>query len=151
MVKPKIEGMRLVIVDDSIVRGNTMKRLVAALRHQGAKEIHLRSSSPPLRNPCYFGIDIPKEAELIAAGRSVEEIAAYIGVDSLGYLSTEGLGRAIYSAQSETDLDSSAAKAFLHSEFCYGCMETQGWPFNPRKIEVTEVTRSLFTAVQKVR
>src|SRR5436309_10554751 len=98
MVKPKIKGARLIVLDDSIVRGNTVKRLVAALRHQGVKEIHLRSSSPPLRHPCYFGIDIPQEEELIAAGRTVEEIAEYIGVDSLGYLSATGLGRAIASA-----------------------------------------------------
>ena len=95
LVEPKIDGARLVIVDDSIVRGNTMKRLVAALRHRGVKEIHLRSSAPPLRHPCYFGIDIPQEEELIAAGRTVQEVADYIGVDSLGYLSVAGLGRAI--------------------------------------------------------
>jgi amidophosphoribosyltransferase len=94
-VQPKIEGARLIIVDDSIVRGNTMKRLVSALRNRGVKEIHLRSSAPPLRHPCYFGIDIPQEAELIAAGRSIQEVADYIGVDSLGYLSLAGLGRAI--------------------------------------------------------
>jgi amidophosphoribosyltransferase len=99
LVKPKIQGARLVIVDDSIVRGNTMKRLVAALRHAGVKEIHLRSSAPPLRHPCYFGIDIPQEQELIAAGRSVKEIADYIGVDSLGYLSIAGLGRALNTLQ----------------------------------------------------
>src|SRR5438046_4112112 len=112
MVKPKIEGMRLVVVDDSIVRGNTMKRLVAALRHQGVKEIHLRSSSPPLRHPCYFGIDIPQEEELIAAGRTVEEVAAYIGVDSLGYLSTTSLGRAVASVTAiQRAVDQSAVGA----------------------------------------
>ncbi len=95
-VQPKIEGARLIIVDDSIVRGNTMKRLVSALRNRGVKEIHLRSSAPPLRHPCYFGIDIPQESELIAAGRSIQEVADYIGVDSLGYLSLAGLGRAIH-------------------------------------------------------
>jgi amidophosphoribosyltransferase len=134
LVKPKIKDARLVIVDDSIVRGNTMKRLVSALRNQGAREIHLRSSSPPLRHPCYFGIDIPREKELIAAGRSVEEVARYIGVDSLGYLSLAGLGRAINSAMSEHDvpaMDEETALKALHSEFCYGCMETQGWPFDP--------------------
>jgi len=144
MVKPKIDGMRLVVVDDSIVRGNTMKRLVAALRHQGVKEIHLRSSSPPLRHPCYFGIDIPQEEELIAAGRTVEEVAAYIGVDSLGYLSTTGLGRAIASVtaiQRKADsllkgatynsLDDAVANRLFHNEFCYGCMDKQGWPFDP--------------------
>lgn len=131
LVKPKIAGARLVIVDDSIVRGNTMKRLVAALRNQGAREIHLRSSSPPLRHPCYFGIDIPQEDELIAANRSVQEIADYIGVDSLGYLSIAGLGRAIAQAGGKTIDDDEAARSSLHSEFCYGCMERQGWPFDP--------------------
>jgi amidophosphoribosyltransferase len=131
LVKPKIAGARLVIVDDSIVRGNTMKRLVAALRNQGAKEIHLRSSSPPLRHPCYFGIDIPQEDELIAANRSVQEIADYIGVDSLGYVSIAGLGRAIAAAGGKTISDDEAARSSLHSEFCYGCMERQGWPFDP--------------------
>jgi len=144
MVKPKIEGMRLVVVDDSIVRGNTMKRLVAALRHQGVKQIHLRSSSPPLRHPCYFGIDIPQEEELIAAGRTVEEVAAFIGVDSLGYLSTTSLGRALASVtviQSGADksavgainrpLQDAAANTLLHNEFCYGCMNKHGWPFDP--------------------
>src|SRR5260221_2796806 len=134
LVKPKIAGARLVIVDDSIVRGNTMKRLVAALRHQGAREIHLRSSAPPLRHPCYFGIDIPQEEELVAAGRSIQEIADYIGVDSLGYLSTTGLGRAIGSAMEHINLDDTAANNLLHSEFCYGCMQRQGWPFDPQEV-----------------
>jgi amidophosphoribosyltransferase len=140
MVKPKIDGMRLVVVDDSIVRGNTMKRLVAALRHQGAKEIHLRSSSPPLRHPCYFGIDIPQEEELIAAGRTVKEVAAYIGVDSLGYLSTTGLGRAIASARNGNALDDAAANTLLHNEFCYGCMDKQGWPFDPLTARTTPIS-----------
>jgi amidophosphoribosyltransferase len=131
LVQPKIEGMRLVIVDDSIVRGNTMKRLVAALRHRGVKEIHLRSSSPPLRHPCYFGIDIPQEEELIAAGRSIQQIADYIGVNSLGYLSLAGLGRAIHSVSHREDVDNETATRLLHQELCYGCMEKQGWPFDP--------------------
>ncbi len=132
MVKPNIAGKRLVIVDDSIVRGNTMKRLVAALRRHGAREIHLRSSSPPLRHPCYFGIDIPQETELIAAGRSIQEVADYIGVDSLGYLSMAGLGRAMGSSFDGTQLDDDGALKLLDREFCYGCMEKQGWPFDPK-------------------
>jgi amidophosphoribosyltransferase len=139
LVAPKIDGARLVIVDDSIVRGNTMKRLVAALRHRGVKEIHLRSSAPPLRHPCHFGIDIPQEEELIAANRTVQQVADYIGVDSLGYLSVAGLGRAIASANpgnSQTgctqDLSETTARDLLHREFCYGCMEPQGWPFDPQ-------------------
>ena len=131
-VQPKVEGARLVIVDDSIVRGNTMKRLVSALRNRGVKEIHLRSSAPPLRHACYFGIDIPQEDELIAAGRSVQEIADYIGVDSLGYVSLPGLGRAIQTAETpDQHPDDQTGLAFLNKEFCYGCMEKQGWPYDP--------------------
>ncbi len=132
-VQPRVEGARLIIVDDSIVRGNTMKRLVSALRNRGVKEIHLRSSAPPLRHPCYFGIDIPREGELIAAGRSIQEIADYIGVDSLGYLSLAGLGRAIRIAETtnKVSVNDEQALKFLNQEFCYGCMETQGWPFDP--------------------
>ena len=146
LVKPKIQGARLVIVDDSIVRGNTMKRLVAALRHAGAKEIHLRSSAPPLRHPCYFGIDIPQEEELIAAGRSIEEIADYIGVDSLGYLSIAGLGRALNTSEAEPDISDETATHLLHNECCYGCMQTQGWPFDPtQKRLITLARRELTT------
>lgn len=135
LVQPKIAGARLIIVDDSIVRGNTMKRLVSTLRYRGVKEIHLRSSSPPLRHPCYFGIDLPQESELIAAGRSVQEVADYIGVDSLGYLSLEGLGRAINAAgqESHPQPDDKTALQLLHNEFCYGCMKKEGWPFDPTK------------------
>ncbi|HLZ61930.1 MAG TPA: amidophosphoribosyltransferase [Ktedonosporobacter sp.] len=132
LVQPKIVGARLIIVDDSIVRGNTVKRLVSALRHRGVKEIHLRISSPPLRNPCYFGIDIPQDEELIAAGRTIQEVADYIGVDSLGYLSIPGLGRAINAAgETQREMDDETAHQTLHSEFCYGCMEKRGWPFDP--------------------
>ncbi len=150
LVQPKIRGARLIIVDDSIVRGNTMKRLVSALRNRGVKEIHLRSSSPPLRHPCYFGIDIPQEEELIAAGRSVQEVASYIGVDSLGYLSLAGLERAINSAsQHPVDLpDDETAEQMLHREFCYGCMQKTGWPFNPfsEMIQSPEQHKVLFVS-----
>ena len=111
-----------------------MKRLVSALRNRGVKEIHLRSSAPPLRHPCYFGIDIPQDKELIAAGRSIQEVADYIGVDSLGYLSLAGLGRAIKTADTSENReypDDQTALNFLNKEFCYGCMETQGYPFDP--------------------
>ena len=150
LVEPKIDGARLIIVDDSIVRGNTMKRLVAALRHRGVKEIHLRSSAPPLRHPCYFGIDIPQEEELIAAGRTVQEVADYIGVDSLGYLSVAGLGRAIGSATGSSTIDETAARNLLHNEFCYGCMERQGWPFDPQ-MAMDEAPRRGITLASKSR
>jgi amidophosphoribosyltransferase len=149
LVKPKIEGARLVIIDDSIVRGNTMKRLVAALRHQGVQEIHLRSSAPPLRHPCYFGIDIPQEEELVAAGRSIAEVADYIGVDSLGYLSTTGLGRALGSAMGGAVFDDAEAFNLLHRECCYGCMQRQGWPFDPQKeMSVASAKRTLMAMSQ---
>ena len=90
-VRELLEGRRIVVVDDSIVRGTTSKRLMAMLRWAGAKEIHLRISSPPIKEPCYYGIDTPRRDDLIAANYSVEEIRDYLGVDSLGYLSVDGL------------------------------------------------------------
>ncbi len=86
-----IEGKRIVVVDDSIVRGNTQRALVRMLREAGALEIHVRISSPPVKWPCYYGIDFASRAELVAAGLEVEEIRRSIGADSLGYVSLEGL------------------------------------------------------------
>lgn len=86
-----IRGKRLVVVDDSIVRGNTQRALVRMLREAGASEVHVRISSPPVKNPCFYGIDFASKAELIAAGLSVEEIRASIGADSLAFVSLEGL------------------------------------------------------------
>ena len=86
-----IEGKRIVVVDDSIVRGNTQRALVRMLREAGALEIHVRISSPPVKWPCYYGIDFASRAELIAAGLEVEEIRRSIGADSLGYVSMAGL------------------------------------------------------------
>jgi len=85
-----VRGQRLVVVDDSIVRGTTTRSKMRALRRAGAKEIHLRVSCPPIRNPCFYGIDFASPKELIAAERTVEEIAKFIEVDSLGFLSLEG-------------------------------------------------------------
>jgi amidophosphoribosyltransferase len=86
-----IRGKRLVVVDDSIVRGNTQRALVRMLREAGATEVHVRISSPPVRWPCYYGIDFASRAELIANGLSVAEICASLGADSLGYVSLKGL------------------------------------------------------------
>ena len=86
-----IAGKRLVVVDDSIVRGNTQRALVRMLREAGAAEIHVRISSPPVKWPCFFGIDFATRAELIANGLSIEEIRAHLGADSLGYISTDGM------------------------------------------------------------
>jgi amidophosphoribosyltransferase len=86
-----IEGKRLVVVDDSIVRGNTQRALVRMLREAGAREVHVRISSPPVKWPCFYGIDFASRAELIANGLSVDEICRSIGADSLSYVSLEGL------------------------------------------------------------
>ncbi len=90
-----VAGKRLVVVDDSIVRGNTTRQNMRMLREAGAAEIHLRISSPPIKHPCHYGIDMSTYEEMIAHGRTVEEIAAELGVDSLHYLSLEGVYEAV--------------------------------------------------------
>jgi amidophosphoribosyltransferase len=96
-VRGVLEGKRVVVVDDSIVRGTTSRKIVKMIRAAGAREVHLRISSPPTAWPCYYGIDTPTRQELIASSHSVEEIARYVTADTLGYLSIEGL----YSAMGE--------------------------------------------------
>jgi amidophosphoribosyltransferase len=86
-----IAGRRLVVVDDSVVRGNTSRQLVAMLREAGAAEVHLRITAPPIRNPCFYGIDMATRAELIGAGLTVEEIRDFVGADSLAFLSLDAL------------------------------------------------------------
>jgi amidophosphoribosyltransferase len=90
-VREVLQGKRLVVVDDSIVRGNTQRALVRMLREAGATEVHVRISSPPVMHPCFYGIDFATKAELIASGLTVEEVRAHIGADSLSYVSLEGL------------------------------------------------------------
>ncbi|WLD93735.1 amidophosphoribosyltransferase [Alkalihalobacillus sp. AL-G] len=90
-VRGIVEGKRVVMVDDSIVRGTTSRRIVQMLRDAGAKEVHVRISSPPIAHPCFYGIDISSKDELIASNRSVEEIREIIGADSLEYLSIDGM------------------------------------------------------------
>ena len=90
-VRDLINGRRVVLIDDSIVRGTTSKKIVRMVRDAGAKEIHVRISCPPTISPCYYGVDTPDKADLIAANMTVEEIREFIGADSLGYLSLEGL------------------------------------------------------------
>ncbi|MGZ4430539.1 MAG: amidophosphoribosyltransferase, partial [Gaiellales bacterium] len=86
-----LRGKRVVVVDDSIVRGSTTRKLVTMLFEAGAAEVHLRISSPPIVSPCFYGIDMADQDELIAAGRTVPEVAARLGATSLAYLSLEGL------------------------------------------------------------
>jgi amidophosphoribosyltransferase len=90
-LKEQIKGKRIIVVDDSIVRGNTQRALVAMLREAGAKEIHVRISSPPITWPCFYGIDFATRAELIANGLGIEDVRQSIGADSLGYLSKDGM------------------------------------------------------------
>jgi amidophosphoribosyltransferase len=99
-----VSGKRLVVVDDSIVRGNTMRQIIQMLREAGAKEVHLRMSSPPIRHPCHYGIDMPTGEEMIAHGRTVDDVGAELGADSLAYLSLEGVYAAIGSDR-ETHCD----------------------------------------------
>jgi amidophosphoribosyltransferase len=104
-VREVIRGKRVVVVDDSLVRGTTSRGLIALIREAGAQEVHFRVSSPPVTHPCYYGIDMPTREELIGAQMSVEEIRQHLDVDSLGYLSLEGMQAAV--AQ--------------HGPFCVAC------------------------------
>jgi amidophosphoribosyltransferase len=115
-VTPVLEGRRVVVIDDSIVRGTTSRKIVKMIRDAGAREVHLRISSPPTQWPCFYGIDTPTRRELIASSHSVDEIARYITADSLGYLSLEGMLAAV------GDKDS----------FCHACFSGQyEIPFTP--------------------
>ena len=105
-----IKGKRIVIIDDSIVRGTTSKRLVKIMKEAGAKEIHFRSVSPPIIAPCYLGIDTPTKDDLISANMSVEELRAYLDVDSLEFLSMDNLKEILGS-----------------SDHCFGCF-TEEYP-----------------------
>jgi amidophosphoribosyltransferase len=93
-VRSLLEGKRVVLIDDSIVRGTTSRKIVRMIRNAGAKEVHMRVSCPPTVSPCYYGVDTPSKNQLIAANKSVDEIRQYIRADSLAYLSLEGLKRA---------------------------------------------------------
>jgi amidophosphoribosyltransferase len=90
-----LKDKSIIVVDDSIVRGTTSRKLVKMLKQAGAREVHLRISAPPTIDPCFYGIDTPKKDELIAAHKSTKEIEEYLGVESLAYLSLEGLYRAV--------------------------------------------------------
>ena len=93
-VREVLEGKKVVVVDDSLVRGTTSRELVQMIRQAGAKEVHFRVASAPITGPCYYGIDTPTKGELIASNHSLEEIRRHLGVDTLGYLSLDGMKRA---------------------------------------------------------
>src|SRR6201988_5405287 len=98
-VRSLLEGKRVVLIDDSIVRGTTSRKIVRMIRSAGATEVHMRISCPPTISPCYYGVDTPSKRELIAANKSVEEIREFIGADSLSYLSLEGMKKACHDGE----------------------------------------------------
>ncbi|MFP6686174.1 MAG: amidophosphoribosyltransferase [Polyangiaceae bacterium] len=112
-----LRGKRVIVVDDSIVRGTTSRKLVGMLRGAGAKEVHVRISSPPTAWPCYYGIDTPNRSELIAASHDVAEIAAYLRADSLGYLSVTGLIESVRLGRLETG----SLPDWTAGGFCQAC------------------------------
>jgi len=101
-VRSLLEGKRVVLIDDSIVRGTTSRKIVRMVRGAGAREVHMRISCPPTISPCYYGVDTPRKKELIAANNTVEQIREYIGADSLAYLSLEGLKNACRDGEKTT-------------------------------------------------
>jgi amidophosphoribosyltransferase len=121
-VRNLIAGKRVVLVDDSIVRGTTSRKLVRMVREAGAKEVHMRISCPPTISPCYYGVDTPTREELIASSNTPEAIRKYLGADSLGYLSLSGLKRAVNDTQ---------------GDFCTSCY-TGVYPTDLVQLEVRE-------------
>ncbi len=108
-VRSEIQGKRVVVIDDSIVRGTTSRRLVQILRRAGAKEVHFRVSSPPVKFPCYLGIDTPTKTELISSAHDVEQIRKEIGADTLSFISLEGMIKSLVSCKKDSE------------GFCRGC------------------------------
>ncbi len=119
VIRDVVEGKRIVIIDDSIVRGTTSEKMVCMLRDAGAKEVHVRISSPPFKYPCYFGTDVPSSELLIAYGHSREEICNMIHADSLGYLSLERLGELMEGKE----------------EYCHACF-SGNYPIHPPKEDI---------------
>lgn len=127
-----IEGKRLVVVDDSIVRGNTSKKIVQMLRKAGAKEVHMRVSSPPIEWPCFYGIDTAERKDLIAANLSVERIRNFLGADSVKYISHQGLVRAVTGLAGD--------KVGQESDFCMACFDGQ-YPIPiPSRLKITKLS-----------
>ncbi len=129
-VKDVIKGKKVILVDDSIVRATTGRKIVKMIRNAGASEIHARISSPPITHPCFYGIDTPSRNELIAATHTVEEVCAYLTTNSLGYLSQDGLKQSV---------------GENHGGFCYACF-TGGYPV-PIPISSEESQMALFEKI----
>ncbi len=129
-VRSLLEGKRVILVDDSIVRGTTSKKIVRMVRNAGATEVHLRISCPPTISPCYYGVDTPSQRELIAANQSIDEIRDYVEADSLGYLPINLLSQAV---------DDTKTK----KSFCYACY-TGNYPTPLVQIEEMAIARAQY-------
>lgn len=127
-----IEGKRVVLVDDSIVRGTTSQKIVQMVRDAGAREVHMRIASPPTRASCFYGVDTPETAKLLASRMSIEEMAEFIRVDSLGFLSIDGLYRAV--GEAERNMES--------PQFCDACF-TKDYPTRLTDLDGTDNVRTL--------
>jgi amidophosphoribosyltransferase len=125
-VKHLLQGKRVIVVDDSIVRGTTSRKIVRMIRHAGAREVHMRISCPPTISPCFYGVDTPTQAELIASSHNTEEIRRFIEADSLGYLSLGALRQAVGDDQKH--------------DYCYACY-TGDYPTDLVNIEELISTR----------
>jgi amidophosphoribosyltransferase len=122
----------VVLVDDSIVRGTTSQKIVQRVRDAGAREVHMRIASPPTRASCFYGVDTPEKAKLLASRMSVEEMASFIRVDSLGFLSLDGLYRAV----GENGRDNE------QPQFCDACFSTE-YPTRLTDIDGSDNVRTL--------
>jgi len=109
-IKSLLTGKRVILVDDSLVRGTTSRKLVRMVRNAGAREVHLRISCPPTVSPCYYGVDTPSKQELIAANHTTDEIRRFVEADSLGYLTLESLSHAVDDSK---------------NRYCYSCYTGQ--------------------------
>jgi amidophosphoribosyltransferase len=125
-IRHLLAGKRVILVDDSLVRGTTSRKLVRMVRNAGAREVHLRISCPPTVSPCFYGVDTPSKDELIAANHSIEEIRRFVEADTLGYLSLDSLSHAV---------------ADEKNRFCYACY-TGDYPTPIIQIEQSSSTRS---------
>ena len=134
-VRSLLEGQRVILIDDSIIRGTTSRKIVRMVRAAGAREVHLRISCPPTISPCFYGVDTPSKKDLIAANKSIEEICAFIEADSLAYLSLDGL---IHSCTVEKP-----GATPIHNTFCTACY-TGDYP--TQWVDVTEILPATTTA-----
>lgn len=124
-----LKNKRVIIVDDSLVRGTTAKKIIQLVRKAGAKEIHFRVASPPIISPCYYGIDTPKKSELMAANKTQRKIKEFLNVDSLKYLSKEGLLKAVEKDKNSPHLKTKSLKSLnFNQKFCTSCFTGQ-YPF----------------------